>query len=336
MGIRVQVGSDGSADNAVVSDTEQPQIREEKQAPAAEPVVKIGGQSSRYDVATGKLTYSAPTSAQVGSAQPDASSDPLDFALSPSGQVIGRHALTEDSIIDSPAIGGSMRLKEALALGWAKKTADGYVFLGVDGNFEPSKTVPKVDEQVEKPADAEPVSLEGVEGTSTSVDLMHRQLKSEAGPVVYQGLVSAYLSNSDPTSVVEDIARRSGQPASEVRAVADSVFAEYQTAAQQIAAANGVGNFPAFLEWAVKAAPDAAENALRELVEEHSAQSLGRLSKQYARLGRNDWTMDQILNASMGDGIRTFERDGKAWITIPKHGEMTFERAVSHGLIRLS
>jgi len=308
-----------------------------QEVPAAEPIVKLGGQRTRYDAATGEITVLSDGQDHRGAYQtanrPENSS-PLDSAKSQTGMPLSRGELTPDSIISHPSLGGSMRLREALALGWAKQTPNGYVMAGDMVSLD---AAPAAGEQEKPAADkSDEVSLENVPGTSAGADIVHKQLRTAAGEAVYAGLTTALIKGADTTAQIEELARRTGQSPEHVKEAVDGIYSEYSASAKAVAKANGVRSWDAFLAWASAEAPDAATDAMHELVSEHSAASLGRLAKQYARLGRVDYSNSEILSAKLGDGIKSREVGGKVVLSIPGHGEMGFDRAVREGIIRLS
>jgi hypothetical protein len=318
-------------------DPNQPQTREQSTAPTSEAsATKIGGVVYKYSAHDDKLevetrdgrpaaaTFSVPKQSGVS-------------VMSAAGFPISLAEADKDSVIDLPGFGDTSI---------AAAVTQGFVRTRVGGGYELVPGMVEVPAPAEQKPDApkpeaqqdEAISMEGVEGTSTAVDLTHKMLKADAGEAGYAGLVSAYLSRTDPSPILADIARSTGKDATELRAGADYVFSAYETAAKQVAAAQGVSNWDAFVQWGVENAPDAFEDATREMVESHSVHSLGRLARQYSRRtpSGSDWTVSQILAADMGNGIKSFERDGVAWLDIPGRGHMTFSRALAHGLIRIS
>src|SRR5207237_1086144 len=152
----------------------------------------------------------------------------------------------------------------------------------------------------------------------------------------YAAVVQAYITGADPSAQVAEIARRTGQSEAEVREATDGIFGEFDASARAVAKANGVRNFDAFITWASQEAPDSALDALHTFVSDHDASRLGRLAKSYARLGRVDYSNAEILGARLGDGIKAREISGKVILTVPGHGEMSFERAVREGIVKLS
>src|SRR5438552_1107115 len=271
---RLQMDSDG---NEVVGGSFDKAAQE---APAAEPIVRLGGQRTRYDAATGEITVLSDGQDHRGAyntANRPENSSPLDSGRSQAGMPQSRGELTPDSIISHPALGGSMRLREALSLGWVKSTPNGYAMAGDMAKLDAAPAA-----EQEKPADAnkgDEVSLEGVPGTTAGADLVHKSLRTAAGEVVYAGLTTALITGADTTAQIEELSRRTGQSPEHVKEAVDGIYSEYATSAKAVAKANGVRSWDAFIAWASQEAPDAATDAMHELVSEHSAASLGRLAK---------------------------------------------------------
>ena len=193
------------------------------------------------------------------------------------------------------------------------------------------------------PADSEPVSLAGVQGTSPTTDLSHKMLRKDAGEAVANGLTMAIIKGSETSGLVSEIAQRSHQDPKDVQAAVDQVTADYTRAAKQVVFANGVpnrdGSFEAFVQWASDKAPDAAMTAFQNFVERHDAAGLGRLARQWARSGQAETTYsdEAILNAEFGDGIKAIRTNEHGVVlVIPGHGQMSLRAAIQRGLVRVS
>lgn len=302
----------------------------------AEPIVRVGGVRTRFDASTGEVTVmndGRDHRGEYNTANRPENASPLDSGMSQAGMPLSRGELTPDSIISHPALGGSMRLREALSLGWVKQTANGFV---MSGDFAKLDAVPAAEQELADDKGDDEVSLDSVPGTSAGADLVHSQIRKAAGEPTYAAIVQAYVTGQDPAAQVAEIARRTGQSEAEVREATDGIMGEFDKSARAVASANGVRNFDRFVEWASKEAPDAALDAFHSFVSDHDASRLGRLSKQYSRLGRLDYSNAEVLSATFGDGITAREVNGVVMLRVPGRGEMSFERAAREGIIKFA
>jgi hypothetical protein len=270
--------------------------------------------------------------------------DPLDRATL-NGSKVPRARLTEEAMVSHPRLDGDMPIKNAIDLGWIKKTADsGFAWAGEMADIAdpaPSGKFPRQDGK-EGPQQEEAVSLSGVEGTPPMIDVTKSMLTKQAGPQVANGLTAAYIAGTDPTSFVDEIARKTGQDPKEVREATDAVAAAYTKSARQVAMANGLGSNPGawetFVAWASDKQPQAAQEAFLNFVNKHDASGIGRLARQYSRsgAGKVQYSDAEILGATFGDGItavRTIEHG--VVLNIPGHPQMSLRAAVERGLVQL-
>ena len=327
--------SDGE-DGFVISDPNNPTpTKPVPDATPAPPLVRQGGVVTRYQ--DGIITVLA-----------DGRDHRAENALASQGVTVRTNAgPTSLALAGSDAIvdfgdGRETNCAAAVLNGWLLPRAGGGYELPAGATMAPAAKPEPTPEEKKAEEKANEISLEGVEGTSAGADIVHGQIRKAAGEATYTGLVQAYINNNATAkdAMVREIASQTGQPEQHVREATDGVFSEYERSAKQVAAANGVPAraWDAMLAWASAEQPDAAMDAMRDLVENHGVTGLARLARSFARTGRVEtaYSVQDVLSARLGNGIKAREVNGIAMLDIPGHGAMPFDAAVRAGIIKLS
>ena len=337
MAYRVEVSDDGSTKSS-----DPMEARQAERAPVAAPQEhKYGGQPLRfsYDTETGDIREesAAPVRHEP---KPSTGTGPLDGGRSPEGRPLASGELNESSILKHPIFGGEVRVKEALSLGWMRKTADGYVLAGEmagkEGMAAPSDDKP----EATKKQDSEPaIDAVGVPGTSRESDNFIGAIRSTAGDTVLSGALVGIAKGKSIEGQIAEISRTTQLEPAEVRARMESTLADYRRAGEAIAAKAGVpaSQYESFVAWAQEARPDEAADALLGLVQNHDVTAFTRLARQYKRSGQTEtaYSDAEILSARFGNGITARQGNSGVILDIPGHGSFSFAQAVRLGLLKV-
>lgn len=266
--------------------------------------------------------------------------DILDGAISQTGEVLNRSALTPDTLIKVNGI--ELRLAEAESIGIVTRAADGsYKAFNQAPPAPPPATEPSV--EADNVTDTEQAPEQAPDFDPTNPD---RAIRLEAASKIADALKrdgnvagdlfeeAVQLWEEAPGLVDASSPRIAELLGKNSTAVMESLQEYHAQEAAWVAGQNGVVDMQGFLEF-VQSKPGAMREAITRAVLEGDANTAwSGLAREFARSAENKHTDADILGADLGDSVKAFTGpDGKAWIEIDGE-QLPWQEAHRRGLIR--
>jgi hypothetical protein len=210
----------------------------------------------------------------------------------PGGRSLTLAQATESDVVDLPGIGNTT-VGSAVQNNWLRPSASGkgYELVGAQQGAPEQQNE---EAQQDAPPALNPEDVRGVPGTSAEADATLATFAQKA-PNALDGALESIARGVDPTRVFEVAAQQVGDE--NFVASARAMHQEFITSGQAVLKNVGVpeGNFEAFENWARRVDPDAASNAVRDLVKHRSVSKLADLGRAYVQA--RETSLEQKLSS---------------------------------------
>ncbi len=341
--VRVQAGYE-QAERQEVS----PEVRVEHHGSKTVYRVRVDGENVQEPQVSSRGSYQT--------RQPAKGENPLLNAYGQHGERQGLADLTEESIISAPSIGGEMRLKEAVALGWACKTPTGYEWLGTDGKPATEDGGEEQPKAEDKKPEEKPIEDEASNLTPESKAFLTDVVKKVGeGPVV--AVAQEYMTRGTVADV-SDLAEKLGMEPAQAQAAVSKAIGEYDAKVQDFAVKLGVPreSWNALVEFAAKNHANeavAAQETLfytgslsgyRPIVKAFLAHTATLKDREAARAqesaptptGYDSFNEHDLEAAVTGAGLRTYRGLDGTLMVNAAGAVMSLRDAIDKGIVRVS
>jgi hypothetical protein len=324
--------------NGQMSDPGNPQTLE-GQPQSAEPVAQShpkGAVRVKYNTEDGSTTVEQ--SHQTGGVVTP-SADKA-FARGPAGNMISLGSASPTDTVYVPGYGDSVA-SVFEEMGLIARDGNGYKVV------VETQPQPITQQQQDKPKteDQPAGDVTNVPGTSQDVDTFQADL-AKRSPVGFEGLMTSLVKTGEmPSTLVQDLARQSGQEPAEFTANVQRMTDQYVAAGRAALSNVGVTAPEAFESWARANQPDAFDNAVRELVGQKSVARMQDLGRQF--VAQNNTRLASLIQSH---GVDTKVENGEVWVSraslglppTPKKGDFggdqwsTLRQMISEGHISIA
>ena len=328
-----QVASD---DNIALADQHRADQEGAQQVAEAETITKVGGGIHKFtDDARGQRSASSPGVIR-GDSSPIGAGSVLDTARSQTGFTQTPSEVTADSIVTYQ--GMEIRVSEAEALGLVTKQGDQYVDPFAARRAAPQQA--QADGQEAPEQEAPEQQQEGENALDASAVKVQEALLGDGGLAgdMFNNAVDQLLEGNDLHFDFSD-PRLTQVLGMTGLARAGAMQHLHQSMAEQAATVvqkAGVIDLDGFWDFA-RTRPAAMREALTRHALEANPDAWAPLAREYASVGLNALSDDDVLATDFGPGVVTFRGpDGKAWIRIDDKHEMSAVDAYRRGILKSS
>jgi hypothetical protein len=333
LGPNAQVASD---ENINLADQYRADQAGAQQGAEAETITKVGGGVNKFTDDAGEQRSASSPGVIRGDSSPIGTGSVLDTARSQTGFTQAPSEVTADSIVAYQ--GMEIRVSEAEALGLVTKQGDQYIDPLASRRVAPPQAQPDGQEAPEEQAPEEQ-QQQGENALDADAVKVQEALLNDGGLTgdVFNSAVDQLLEGNELHFDASDprLAQALGMTGLARAGALQHLHHSMTEQAAAVVQKQGVTDMEGFMDFA-RSKPGAMREALTKHVLEGQPDAWGSLAREYAAVGTQEYSDDDVLGADFGPGVNVYRSpDGRAWLEVEGE-QMPWRDAWRRGLIKVS